>query len=193
MVRTHAPERLLAIIGRQLDFKRGRIAFTGSLDPQVDFGAYAPADGVVVGISVSGPLSRSDFRFSSTLELPEDEVVAKLLLNDSLARLSLMQIARLASEIDKIGGLSSGPGTLDQLKGSVGVDDFDIGSDKSGGATASAGSYIDDKAYVGVAQGTTAGSSRVIIDHDLTKTLKARGEIGADGTSKTGIVVEWDY
>ncbi len=183
----------LAILGRQLDFKRGRIAFNGSLDPYVDFEASAPADGVVVGVNVYGPVSRPEFRFSSTPELPEDEVVAKLLFNKSLASLSPIQIAQLANEIDKIGGLSSGPGILDQLKSSVGVDVLDIGSDKSGGATVSAGSYLDDKTYVGVQQGTAAGSSRVIIDHDLTKTLKARGEVGADGNSKIGIGVEWDY
>ncbi len=183
----------LAILGRQLDFKRGRIAFNGSLDPYVDFEASAPADGVVVGVNVYGPVSRPEFRFSSTPELPEDEVVAKLLFNKSLASLSPLQIAQLANEIDKIGGLSSGPGILDQLKSSVGVDVLDIGSDKAGGATVSAGSYLDDKTYVGVQQGTAAGSSRVIIDHDLTKTLKARGEVGADGNSKIGIGVEWDY
>lgn len=183
----------LSILGRQLDFKRGQISFNGSLDPYIELAASAPADGVTASVDVYGPLSQLAFRFSSVPDLPEDEVVAKLLFNKSLANLSPLQIAQLAGEIDKIGGLSSGPGILDRLKSSVGVDVLDIGTDKSGGTTVSAGSYLNDQTYVGVQQGTAASSSRVIIDHDLTKTLKARGEVGADGNSKIGIGVEWDY
>lgn len=183
----------LAILGRQLDFKRGKISFNGNLDPYLDFEASAVADDVTATVNVYGPLSKLSFGFSSVPDLPEDEVVAKLLFNKSLAKLSPLQIAQLANEVDKIGGLSSGPGVLDQLKSSVGVDVLDIGTDKAGGATVSAGSYLNDQTYVGVQQGTGAGSSRVIIDHDLTKNLKAKGEVGADGKSKVGIGVEWEY
>ncbi len=183
----------LSILGRQLDFKRGKISFNGNLDPYLDFEASAVADDVTATVNVSGPLSKLSFGFSSVPDLPEDEVVAKLLFNKSLAKLSPLQIAQLANEVDKIGGLSSGPGVLDQLKSSVGVDVLDIGTDKTGGATVSAGSYLNDQTYVGVQQGTGASTSRVIIDHDLTKNLKAKGEVGADGKSKVGIGVEWEY
>lgn len=183
----------LLMLGRQLDFKRGTISFNGNLDPYLDLEASAVADDVIATVNIYGILNRLSFRFTSVPDLPEDEVVAKLLFNRSLAKLSPLQIAQLANEVDKIGGLSSGPGILDQLKSSVGVDVLDLGTDKSGSATVSAGSYLDDKTYVGVQQGTGAGSSRVIIDHDLTKTLKAKGEVGADGNSKIGIGVEWNY
>jgi translocation and assembly module TamB len=183
----------LAIIGRQLDFKRGRIFFNGSLQPLLDMQASAEADGYTITISITGPASKPAFRFSSDPQLPEDEVIARLLFNKSLAKLSPVQLAQLAGEIDKIGGLSSGPSTLDRLKSAVGVDVLDVSTDEDNDPTVSAGSYVDENTYVGVRQGTSASSSRVVIDHDLTKTLKARGELGADGNSKIGIGVEWDY
>ena len=104
-----------------------------------------------------------------------------------------MQLAQLAGEIDKIGGLSSGPSTLDRLKSAAGIDVFDVSTEDGNNPVVSAGSYVDESTYVGVKQGTSASSSRVVIDHDLTKSLKARGELGADGNSKIGIGVEWDY
>ena len=119
--------------------------------------------------------------------------MARLLFNKDLAGLSPMQLAQLAGEIDKIGGLSSGPGVFDQLKSSLGIDVLDVGTDQKGDPTVSAGSYVNDKTYIGVRGGTSVDSSRVIIDHELTKSLKARGELGADGNSKVGIGVEWDY
>ena len=183
----------LAILGRQLDFRRGNINFYGSLEPLLDMEAAAQAGDVTVIVSVTGSSADPKFAFSSVPALPEDEVVARLLYNKDLAGLSPMQLAQLASEIDKIGGLSSGPGMLDQLKASVGVDVLDIGTDSKGAATVSAGSYLTESTYVGVRQGTAAGSSQVVIDHDLTKNLKARGEVGADGESKLGIGFEWDY
>lgn len=183
----------LSILGRQLDFKRGKITFAGSLEPTLDMEASAPADGITVTVLVTGPASKPVFKFTSVPSLPEDEVVARLLFNKSLAKLAPLQLVQLASEVDKIGGLSSGPSTLDQLKRSVGIDVLDVSTDENGGTNVSAGSFVDDKTYVGVKQGTTGKSSRVVIDHDLTKSIKARGELGADGQSKVGIGVEWDY
>ncbi len=183
----------LSILGRQLDFKRGNIFFAGSVEPLLDMEASAPAGDVTVVVTVTGSASNPVFKFSSIPELPEDEVVARLLFNKDLAGLSPMQLAQLAGEIDKIGGLSSGPGVFDQLKSSLGIDVLDVGTDQKGDPTVSAGSYVNDKTYIGVRGGTSVDSSRVVIDHELTKSLKARGELGADGNSKVGIGVEWDY
>jgi translocation and assembly module TamB len=155
--------------------------------------AAAAAGNTTVIVTVSGSSANPKFTFSSIPALPEDEVVALLLFNKDLAGLSPLQLAQLASEIDKIGGLSSGPGMLDQLKASVGIDVLDIGTDSEGDPTVSAGSYVSESTFVGVKQGTAAGSSQVVIDHELTKTLKARGELGADGKSKIGVGFEWDY
>lgn len=183
----------LDILGRQLSFKHGRLIFTGDLEPSLDMEAVAEADGATISVFVSGPASAPKFRFSSSPALPEDEVVARLLFNKSLAKLSPMQLATLAGEIDKIGGLSSGPSTFDQVKGALGVDVLDVTTGADNSPEVSAGKYVDENTYVGVRQGSSASSSRVIIDHDLTKNLKARGELGADGNSKIGVGVEWDY
>ncbi|MBA2126735.1 hypothetical protein DLM45_10980 [Hyphomicrobium methylovorum] len=183
----------LSIIGRQLDFSRGNVVFMGSLEPSLDMEAQADADGTTVTIRVTGPASNPKFRFTSSPELPEDEIVSLLLFNKKLAKLSAAQLVQLASEIDKIGGLSSGPGTLDKMKSAMGIDVLDVTTDEKGNAQASAGSYIDDKTYVGVKQGMSLGKSRIVVDHNLTKNLKARGEAGTDGDSKLGLGFEWDY
>jgi len=183
----------LDILGRRLEFRRGRILFDGALEPLLDMEAATTVDNVTVIVTITGPASAPVFKFSSEPELPEEEVIARLLFNKALVGLSPLQLVQLASEADKIGGLSSGPGIFENLKQSVGVDVLDISTDKEGKARVSAGSYVTDKTFVGVRQGTNAASSRVVIDHDLTKNLKARGEVGADGNSKLGIGLEWNY
>jgi translocation and assembly module TamB len=183
----------LDILGRRLEFRHGRIVFNGGLEPLLDMEAAATVDDVTILVTITGAASSPVFKFSSEPELPEEEVIARLLFNKALVGLSPLQLVQLASEVDKIGGLSSGPGILDALKQSVGVDVLDISTDKEGKATVSAGSYVTDKTFVGVRQGTNTTSSRVVIDHDLTKNLKARGEVGADGNSKLGVGFEWNY
>lgn len=183
----------LSILGRQLEFSRGNILFVGTGEPVLDMEASADADGTKVTVHVTGPASKPKFSFSSVPDLPEDEVVALLLFNKKLTKLSPAQLVQLAGEIDKIGGLSSGPSTFDQLKGAMGIDVLDVSTDAAGDPTVSAGSYINDKTYVGVSQGTDLSKSRVVIDHALTDNIKARGEVGSQGQSKVGVGVEWDY
>ena len=183
----------LAILGRQLDFSRGNIVFMGSLEPSLDMEAQASADGKIVIVKVTGPASKPQLAFTSSPELPEDEIVSLLLFNKQLATLSPAQLIQLAGEVDKIGGLSSGPGTFDKMKSAMGIDVLDVTTDEKGNAQATAGSYINDKTYIGVKQGMDLGKSRIVIDHNLTKNLKARGETGTDGKSKLGLGFEWDY
>ncbi len=184
---------VFSILGRQLNFKRGYIVFTGSLDPYLDFSADSNAGNVLVTVEVTGVASSPKFKFSSIPELPEDEVLALLLFNKELAKLSPIQLAQLATEVHKISGFFTGPRILDNLKNSVGIDVLDVTTEKFGDATVKAGSYIDEKIYIGAERAIQGTSGRVIIDLDLTNNLKARGEVGSDGSSKLGIGMEWDY
>lgn len=183
----------LAIVGRRLIFNRGTIGFAGSLDPSLDFAANSDVDGTVITTTVSGRASNPKLAFTSSPQLPEDELLARLLFNQSLTKLSPLQVAQLASEVDKLGGLSSGPGVMEQLRKSVGVDVLDVSTDKKGNAAVSAGKYVNSQTYVGVQQNTGTNTSRVIVDIDITKNIKAHGETGSDGNSKLGVGVEWNY
>ena len=183
----------LALLGRSLEFTSGTINFGGDLDPVLAFLAVVEMSGMRIEVRVSGQASDPKFAFSSNPELPEDEIVALLLFNKSIGELSPLQIAQLASEVSELGGLSSGPGLLGQLKSAVGIDTLNMTTDAKGDAVFSAGSYLSDKVFVGVEQGTSGASSRVKVDLGITKHLKLRGETDADGKSKLGVGVEWEY
>ncbi len=177
----------LDILGRRMEFSRGTLDFVGTAEPELDFAAQTTTTSTTVIVLVTGPASAPRFEFQSTPELPEDEILAQLIFNQSVSDLSPLQIARLGGEIAKLGGLSSGPGVLGELQQALGIDVLDLSS-----GAAAAGSYVNDKVYLGVKQtGSETGSA--VIDLDLTKQLKARGEFGSDGSSKIGIGVEIEY
>ena len=183
----------LDILTRRLAMSRGTVTFSGSLIPVLDFSAETTAGDIIASVVIRGPATNPAFEFTSSPTLPEDEVLAVLLFDRSLLKLSPVQIAQLASALTTLSGAGGSTGILDRLRSSLGVDDLDVTTDETGAASVGVGKYLNENIYLGVKQGAASGSSRVTIDLDITKNLKARGEVGADGKSKAGIYFEKEY
>lgn len=177
--------------GRRLTFTRGRITFTGTTDPELDFVAETTGNDVTARILVSGPASRPDISFTSTPTLPQDEVLARLLFGRSAGSLNAGQAVQVAQTIAQFSG---GSGVLENVRRSLGVDSLDIGTNSAGtGGQVGIGRRLNDNIYLGVRQGTTAGSSRVTVDVDVTRNIRLQGATGADGSAEVGIGAQWDY
>lgn len=175
--------------GKRLDFSKGVISFNGSLDPELDFVAETESDGITAKVLISGPASAPKIGFASTPTLPQDEVIARLLFDKSASELTMGQAAQLAQTIAQLSG--SGPGMLDKVRQSLGVDSLDVGTDNGG--EVGMGKRLNDRVYLGVKQGAQPNSSKVTIDVDITKNIRAQGATGADGSTEVGIGAEWDY
>lgn len=181
----------LSILGQRITFDEGTVTLIGDLDPYLDFVARSAGNDITVFITVRGRVSDLDIGFSSQPELPEDEVLARLIFNRSLGELSALQIAQLAAAAAELAG-GSNTSLLGSLRSATGLDDLDVVTDSEGNAAVRAGRYIQDNIYLGVeagAQGTTRGT----INLDITEGLKARGAMGSDGDSSLGIFYERDY
>ncbi len=181
----------LDILSRQMKFTRGNLEFTGATEPDLDFAADTSTSSAKVTVIVSGPASEPKFSFESVPDLPEDEILAQLIFDQSVSDLSPLQIARLGSEVARLGGLSGGPSLLGELQNALGIDVLDLSGGASG-SNVTAGTYVNERVYLGVKQ-TGSDTGNAVIDLDITKQLKARGEFGNDGSSKIGIGVEFDY
>ncbi len=179
----------LDVLSRQLTFTKGEIAFLGSFDPRLDFTATTSTSDAQVVISVTGNASDPTISFSSVPEMPQDEILAQLLFGQSLSNLSPAQIAQLASALATLGCKDP----LDRLRQSLGVDRINLTTDEDNNTAVNLGKNIGDKLRLGVQQGTVSSSSRVTIDLDINKALRARGEVGEDGNSKAGIYFEKEY
>ncbi|OYX15478.1 MAG: hypothetical protein B7Z15_00385 [Rhizobiales bacterium 32-66-8] len=180
------------ILGRRLDFTRGRLTFNGGLDPELDFVAESSANDVTARITITGRASQPDIAFSSTPSLPQDEVVARLLFGRPTGQLSAGQAVQVAQAVASLSG--TGNSTLSALRRSLGLDALDIGADSAGtGGMVGLGRRLNDRVYLGVQQGTTPSSSRATIDIDITRNIRLQGATGADGGTSVGIGAQWDY
>ncbi|MBS9477829.1 translocation/assembly module TamB domain-containing protein [Ancylobacter radicis] len=177
--------------GRRLTFTRGRITFTGTTDPELDFVAETTSNEVTARILITGPASRPEVSFTSTPTLPQDEVVARLMFGRSAGNLNAGQAVQVAQAVAQFSG---GSGALENLRRSLGVDSLDIGTNEAGtGGQVGIGRRLNDNIYLGVRQGTTSGSSKVTVDIDVTRNIRLQGATGADGSAEVGIGAQWDY
>ena len=179
----------LSILTQRITFERGRVTLVGDLDPFIDFRASTISGDVLVIVSVTGRASDLSITFSSEPDLPQDEVLARLIFDRGLDELSPLQIARLAAAAAELAGGGEG-GLFASLREATGLDDIDVTTDAEGNAAVRAGRYINDNIYLGVEAG--AGGGRVTIDLDITNDLKARATTGPD-ESTLGVFFEKDF
>ena len=154
----------LSILGQRITFDEGTVSLVGDLDPFLDFVARSSGSDITVFITVRGRVSDLDITFSSQPELPQDEVLARLIFNRGINELSAFQIAQLAAAAAELAG-GSNSSLLGSLRAATGLDDLDVVTDSQGNAAVRAGRYIQDNVYLGV----EAGRARVDARHDQSR------------------------
>jgi translocation and assembly module TamB len=180
------------LLGQRIDFVRGRLDFTGDLTPSLDFLAETQAGDVTARIAVTGPASSPEFAFSSSPDLPQDEVLSRILFQRPSGGLSAGQALQLAQAVAQLSG-GSGNDAFERLRRSLGVDSLDITLGAGGGPGVGVSRYISDNVRVGVRAGARPEESGVTVDIDLTRRLKAQGEVNAEGGSSVGLGFEMEY
>lgn len=175
------------VLGRRLDFTEGKVTFEGSTDPALDFTASTTTSDVTASIVVSGTASAPQVSFTSTPALAQDEVLSRILFGKSISTLNASQALQVAQAVAQFTG--GGPGVLDQVRRSLGVDSFDVDTTGQIGI----GKRLNDRVYVGARQGPNASSGKVTVDVDVTRNIRLQGAAGGDGSGELGIGAQWDY
>lgn len=182
----------MEILTRRLDFTSAHIGFAGGLVPTVDLVAASTAGTTEITVTVAGLASNPTVTFASSPSLPQDEILAQLIFNRSMSNLSAVQIAQLASAASQLAGGRS-TGLLDSLRSKLGVDDLDITTDAEGRAAVSAGKYLNDRTYIELKQDPETNGAKAVINLDVGRGLKLRGEAGSGGSAGAGIFYEKEY
>ncbi|MGE7369657.1 translocation/assembly module TamB domain-containing protein [Neorhizobium sp. NPDC001467] len=180
----------IIILTKRLDFTEGKITFGGGLIPVLDMEATTTSQQTTITVNVTGVANDPDISFSSSPALPQDEVLARLVFGQSMSKLSPLQIAQLADAVSQLAGGGSNS-LLETLRANLGVDDLDINTDSTGQTTVSVGRYLNDRTYLQIEQGGTAGA-RAVINLDVGRGVKLKAGAGGDGGS-AGVFYEKEY
>jgi translocation and assembly module TamB len=183
----------IELLGRCFDFSSGTLTFNGDLVPVLDFTGTTQATDGTVTLNVTGPANNPQIGLSSSPARPEEEILSRLLFDQSVGNLSPLQAAQLVDAVAQLTGALGGGGLFDRVRRATGFDDLDIRQSATGGTTVGVAKRINDKLRVGVEAGSDSGSGRVVVDLNVTKNLKARGEAGETGEGKVGLTYEMEY
>ena len=186
------------IAGTTLDFTSGTVSFDGGhgYDPALDFVATNTTDNVAATLTIGGYASKPKITLSSVPDLPQDEILSRLLFSSSVAQLSPFQIAEIGSALASIGGLNAGMNDpLETARKAVGLDRLTVnGGDANTGPTLEGGRYVARGVYVGAKQGASSSDTTAEVRIDITKQLKLETDVGnsKDG-SNIGLSYQFEY
>jgi translocation and assembly module TamB len=179
------------ILGRRLVLSRADLVMEGSLVPQISIAADTESDGITSTVIVEGPADDPVVTFRSSPELPQEEVLARLLFGRGLDKISALQAAQLANAVAVLAG-RGGLGLVGNLRRNFGLDDLDITTAEDGTAALKAGKYISENVYTEI-EIDQEGKSRINLNLDLREGLTVKGRLGADGQTGIGVYLQKDY
>jgi translocation and assembly module TamB len=179
------------ILGRRLVLSRADLVLEGSLVPDISVAASTESDGITSTVTLEGPADDPVVSFASSPELPQEEVLARLLFGRGLDKISALQAAQLANAVAVLAG-RGGVGVVGKLRRNFGLDDLDVTTTEDGSAALKAGKYISDNVYTEI-EVDQEGKSQINLNLDLRDGVTVKGRLGADGQTGIGVYLERDY
>jgi len=176
----------LALVGRPLNFTRGKVTFHGDVIPELDLVAETTAADITARIEVSGPANHPTFAITSSPSLPEDEILARLLFQEPSGNLSAFQAIELANAAATL----SGTDTLDPFRRSLGLSSLGLGT--GGGGLLGLGRVINDRISVDVTTGVTPQQNGVNVNLDVTRHIRLQAGVDASGGTDVGVGADWE-
>ena len=193
------------LVSNKLTFSNGNVTFSGAglknnIDPTLDFTAQTQVVDVTATVRITGLADAPKIELSSTPELPQDEILARLLFGQSAAQLSALQIVQIGTALATLSGGGGGFNPVAKIQKALGLDRLSVaggsstgptGTQQNSGASIEAGRYVSSRVFVAVKESTT-GASQLAVDVDLTKHLKLQTKLGNGATTAQGTTPEND-
>lgn len=143
-----------SLLGKRFVFQDSTITMNG--DPMaaaLDITAAREADDITAYVSVSGTPRRPQIDLRAEPDVPEDEVLSRILFGRSPSELSALEAARLATALTQLSG-GKGFDLLGGLEDSLGLDTLDLGQSQAGDFEVTTGKYISNDVYVELTTGS---------------------------------------
>ena len=183
----------LDLAGRPFIFDSGNVYFDGPLRrARLEVEADRTVNGFEANVALTGTPTSPTIELTSSPDLPEDEILSRLLFGRSSVDLSALEAAQLANSIARLSGNSSGFDPTSGLQAALGVDRLSFGTNDEGSAQVGVGQYIADDVYLELNSAGAAGSS-VEVEWEPRPQVSVTSETTTDGDATLSIKWKKDY
>ncbi|MBY9067677.1 translocation/assembly module TamB domain-containing protein [Hyphomonas sp. WL0036] len=183
----------LELARRPFVFDTGVVTFDGPVDSaRVDISAERQVDSFTAEVNVTGSPGSPRIELSSTPELPQDEILARMLFGRSVMDLSALEAAELATSIARLSGQGGGLDPLGQIQAGLGLDRLRLGVSDDGNTELGVGQYLAPEVYLEI---TTAGASgnSVEVEWQPKPQISVTSEARSTGESRVSVRWKRDY
>ena len=183
----------LELARRPFVFDSGLVTFDGPLDTaRIAIAANRQVNGFNARVDVTGSPTSPRIELSSTPDLPQDEILARMLFGRSVVDLSALEAAELASSIARLSGQRPLIDPLGGLQAGLGLDRLRVGMDQEGQAEIGVGQYLAPDVYLEV---TTAGAAGNSVEVEWQPRPQVSVTSEARSTGETRVSIRWkrDY
>jgi translocation and assembly module TamB len=137
-------------------------------------------------IRVTGTAARPEIVLTSTLSLPQDEILSQVLFGRSASQLSAFEAAQLAAGVAALAG-GGGFDVIGNLRELAGLDRLSFGGEASG-LTVAGGRYISDDVYLEIIGGGESGAA-VNVEWQVRRNLTISSKVS--GTGDASLSIRW--
>lgn len=183
----------LDLAGRPFVFDAGTVYFDGPLSrARLDVDAERRVNGFSVSVALTGSPLKPAFELGSTPELPQDEILSRLLFGRSSMDLSALEAAQLANSIARLRGGGSGFDPASELQSALGIDRLTFGTSEEGSAQIGIGQYVAEDVYLELSSAGAEGSS-VEVEWEPRPQISVNSETTATGDARISIRWKKDF
>ena len=184
--------------GKRLGITRGLVNLDGSFPPRpvIDVVAEARSAGITAILRLSGDLDAPEIQLDSVPEMPEDEILARLLFGREAARITPWQAITMAQAVNQLRGGGSAFDVMGHTRRMLRVDAIELreSEEHEGQAAISVGKYVSDRVYVELERGVgVEQGGRAAVEVELTPTIRMETEMGTNADAGLGLTWSWDF
>lgn len=184
------------LLDRVMQLDTATVRFDGPIPPSpfLDVKASTKVNSNTITVSLAGPAALPKLSLSSTPSLPQDELLALLLFGRKLESISAFEALQLAQATRTLAGLDGGgPGVVDTIRNSLGLDRLQVGADADNNLNVTTGKYVTDDVYVGVVQGAKPEDREIVTEITLTPSVQGKTSVDSVGNQSVGMEWKRDY
>ncbi|HJT07446.1 MAG TPA: translocation/assembly module TamB domain-containing protein, partial [Stellaceae bacterium] len=119
-------------LGKTANLSKGTITFLGGkkIDPSIDIEARVASTDVTAIVKISGTATQPKIALSSQPELPQDEILSRVLFGTSVSQINAAQGLEIAQAAAAL-ATGGGPGVLDKIRSGLGLERLSFGASGS--------------------------------------------------------------
>ena len=175
--------------GQRFQFDPSGVIYLSTSPSQIrlDLTATREDTTLTASVNVSGTAAKPKITLTSSPQLPQDEILSRVLFGSSASQLSPLEAAQLASALASLAG-GGGFDLFGNIRELAGLDRLSFAGGGNGETTVAGGKYITDKIYLEIIGGGREGAAAQL-EWRVKRNVSVISRISGQGDSK--LQVRW--